>query len=165
MIVSLIAAVSENYVIGNKGKIPWNLPADLKRFKKITMGHHIIMGRETFESIGKPLPGRKNIVVSRNKKYEAEGCRVVHSLKDALEIAKTNKEDEVFVIGGEQIYSLALPRADKIYLTKVKKNYEGDTFFPEMDMNNWKVTSKESFKSNGDNPLAFEFIIYEKNET
>ena len=129
--LSLIVAASRNGVIGAGGKLPWHLPADLQRFKKLTMGHPILMGRKTFKSIGKPLPGRTNIVITRQEGFQACGAAVAHSLEEALQMCE--KEAEVFVIGGAEIYKQALPLADKIYLTRVEQDFEGDTFLPAID--------------------------------
>ncbi|MBI3318945.1 MAG: dihydrofolate reductase [Candidatus Omnitrophica bacterium] len=140
MTVSLIVAVSRNGVIGNEGKLPWRLPADLKRFKQLTMGHPIIMGRKTFESIGKPLPGRTNIVITRQKNLQACGALVAHSLEEALRLCE--KEQEAFVIGGASIYPEALGQADRIYLTEVHADFEGDARF-QLDRAGWKEASRE----------------------
>lgn len=158
MKIAIIAAVSENNVIGFKGKIPWHLPEDLKRFKKITMGHHIIMGRKTFESIRKPLPGRINIVITRNQKYKAKGCITAFSLDEALQIARKNGESEVFVIGGASVYIQATEIGDKIYITKINKEYKGDTFFPKIKKSKWKIVSRKipQFKAKP----TMEFVIY-----
>jgi dihydrofolate reductase len=141
MMISIIVAIGNNNEIGNSGKLLWKLPADLKNFKSITIGHHVIMGRKTFESIGKPLPGRTTVIVSRQKDLKVEGCLTSASLENALKIAKTNGDDEAIVIGGGEIYKLALPLADKIYLSKVDYNGEADTFFPTLDLEQW--VSKE----------------------
>jgi dihydrofolate reductase len=137
MIVSIIAAVSENRVIGKDGGVPWRLPIDLQLFKQITMGHHLIMGRKTFESIGKSLPGRKIIVLSHQTGYKVEGCWVTDSLAEALEIAKSAVEDEVFIGGGAAVYALALPLADRMYLSEVHAEVDGDTFFPTYEPEDW----------------------------
>lgn len=129
MIISLIAAMSEERVIGRDGKLPWNIPADLTRFKTITMGHTVVMGRKTFQSIGRPLPGRRNIIVSRTLET-VEGCEVVHSLQEA--IAATEGEEEIFICGGEEIFREALPLSQRIYLTVIHESYQGDTWFPEI---------------------------------
>jgi len=138
MIRSLIVAVARNRVIGHTNGLPWRLPADLAHFKRLTMGHPVIMGRLTYESIGKPLPGRKNIVVTRTPGFQAPGCLVVDSLDDAYHEA--GEADEVFVIGGGQLYAAALPAADRIYLTEVESEIEGDTFFPPLDRGGWRET-------------------------
>lgn len=142
MIVSLIVAVSENGVIGKNGGIPWRLPADLKLFKHVTMGHYLIVGRKTFEAIGKALPGRKMIVLSRKEAYKVEGCeppgcQVAASLAEALEIAEEAGEDEVFIGGGANVYAQAMQLADRIYLSRVHANVKGDTYFPECDWGGW----------------------------
>lgn len=135
MKISLIVALSANRVIGEGNKLPWHLPEDLKRFKRITSGHPVIMGRKTYESIGRLLPGRMNIIITRNENYRIEGAVVVHSLVAAYEAAGAAPGgEEIFVIGGGEIFSMALPQADKLYLTWVKKRIEGDTFFPEIDV-------------------------------
>jgi dihydrofolate reductase len=170
MKISIIAAVSENSVIGQKGKIPWHIPEDLKRFKKITSGHHVIMGRKTFEAIGHPLPNRTNIIITRNKQslllrnknYEAPGCKVVNSLQEALSASKISKEREVFIIGGEQIYKLALPIADEIYLTQVHHIFKGDAFFPKIDTGKWKEVSHQYHPKNEKNLYSYDFVIFKK---
>jgi dihydrofolate reductase len=161
MKISIIAAMGDNNVIGSHGKIPWHLPADFKRFKELTMGHPIIMGNKTFESIGKPLPGRTNIVLAKDQGYAAEGCVVVHSLDAALELAE-KETDEAFIIGGGMVYALAMPVADRIYLTKVSGMFEGDTFFPEIDENKWMLTDSEPHAADTKNPFDYTFCVYEK---
>ncbi len=150
MTLSIIAAIGPNNVIGNEGKLPWHLPEDLKRFKSLTMGHPIIMGRKTYESIGKPLPGRKNIVVTRQEKYEAPGCFVAHSLDDAIESCW---DEDVFVIGGAEIYKQALPIADKLYLTEVRLETPGEIRFPEFDKNDWQEMTREKHEN-------YDFSVY-----
>lgn len=145
MTLSIIVAVSENGVIGNKNQLIWHLPNDLKNFKRLTTRHPIIMGRKTFESIGKPLPNRKSIVVSRNAAiYDrpSDDCEVVNSLQKAIEIAEQTGTDEAFIIGGAEIYRLALPMVDKIYLTEIHATFEGDAFFEIPDKNNWKEINR-----------------------
>ena len=132
--ISLIAALSENRVIGNKGKIPWHIPEDLKRFKKLTLGHAIIMGRKTYASIGKPLPNRTNIIITRDPHFLAQNCTVVHSLKEAIDEAKRVSPGEIFIIGGGEIFAQALPFADKLYLTVVTGQFEGDAIFPDYSL-------------------------------
>ena len=135
MIRSLVVAMARNRVIGRDNQLPWRLPADLAYFKRVTMGHPIIMGRRTYESIGRPLPGRLNIVVSRNPQFRAPGCTVVPSLDDAWRAA--GEADEVCVIGGTSIFAEALPAADRIHLTEVEAEVPGDTWFPEFDRGEW----------------------------
>jgi dihydrofolate reductase len=161
VIVSIIAAVSDNGVIGRDGGLPWHLPADLKRFKRLTSGHHMIMGRRTWESIGRrPLPGRPTIVVSRDPGFVAEGAQVARSVGQALELA--GAVDEVFIAGGEAIYREALPVADRLYLTRVHTVVEGDTFFPELDEAGWRVVAEERHEPDEKNPHAHTFRVYER---
>ena len=162
MKVTIIAAVAENGVIGNKNKIPWRLPSDLKHFRKITIGHHIVMGRRTHESIGRALDGRTNIVITRNKNYKSSGCIVVSSLDDALKAARKAKEKEVIVIGGGQIYIQAMPLADRIYLTRVKANVAGDTYFPKIESSKWKEINCEQYPADDKNQYPYELCILEK---
>jgi dihydrofolate reductase len=162
MNISIIVAVSNGWVIGNKKSLPWYLPADLKHFKEITMGHYIIMGQNTHESIGKPLPGRFNIILSLDPKYKSKGCVIAHSLKEALNFAKNAGEKEVFVIGGASVYKQAISIANIIYLTKIHHNFKGDVFFPEIDFSKWKQISCEKHDYNEKNPYAYEFLVYEK---
>lgn len=144
MKLSLIVAMSENRVIGVDNRLPWHIPEDLKRFKKITSGHPILMGRKTFESIGRVLPNRTNIIISRNREYRVEGAFVCHSLQEGIEFAsKAPGSDEVFVIGGGEIFKEALPKADRIYLTTVHWPYEGDAFFPEIPAKKFEAKSSE----------------------
>jgi len=158
--ISLIVAVSANNVIGVAGDLPWHLPEDLKRFKDITMGKPMIMGRATFESIGRALPGRQSIVMSRRADFVAAGCDVVSSGKEAL--ARAGDVEEVMVIGGGAVYEKFLPAADRIYLTRVHTEVDGDTFFPEIDMDEWRVTGTESFPAGDDRKLEFSFEILER---
>ena len=141
MIVSLIAAMAENRVIGRNGTIPWDIPADRRRFRELTTGHHLVMGRKTFESIGRSLPGRLTIIVTRQPGYRAEGCVVVHDLAAALDLCRG--DDEVFVAGGGEIYRAALPHADRIYLTIVGMNVAGETTFPELPVREFTEIARE----------------------
>lgn len=159
--ISAIVAVAKNGVIGKAGSLPWYIPADLARFKEITMGHPIIMGRKTFESIGRALPGRYNIVITHDEGYRAEGCRVVGSLKEAVEKAKKSEgSEEIFIIGGEQIYKEAMPLLDRIYLTKVEATVDGDKFF-KFDPSEWKQVSTEKHPADKKNQYDFEFTVLE----
>jgi dihydrofolate reductase len=161
MIISLIVAAGDgNNAIGFKGRIPWHLPADLKKFKELTLDHPVVMGQKTFASLGRPLPGRTNIVITGDPNYRADGCRVVHSFEEALDAA--GNENEVFVIGGGQIYRLAFPKAQKIYLTKVHGTFEGDTFFPKVSKDEWQLTSSEPHAKDKDNPFDYTFCVYER---
>jgi dihydrofolate reductase len=162
MIISLIAAVSENNIIGRDGKVPWNLPADLKLFKQLTMGHHLIVGRETYESIGKPLPGRRMIVLSTRQDYKVEGCQTAESLSYAIEMARIAGEDEVFIGGGAQVYARALPMADRFYLSRVHGEFKGDTLFPVFDPAAWKVTLKHRYPAGDGQRYDFTFFILER---
>lgn len=152
--ISLIVAMSQNRVIGRDNQLPWKLSADLKRFKALTMGHALIMGRKTYDSIGRPLPGRTNIVVTRNPSLAIPGVTVVHGLREAMAQASG---DEVFVIGGEQIFKETLPRADSIYLTVIEADYEGDTFFPPLADNVWKVVESERIADEPTFPHPYRF--------
>jgi dihydrofolate reductase len=164
MKISIIVAVSENNVIGKKGKLPWHLPADLRHFKQITWGHTLIMGQKTNESMAKPLPGRKTIVLSDNPKYKAKGCYVANSVKEALDLAKHLKESEVFIAGGGSVYKQFLPLADKIYLTRIHHNFDGDVFFPEIDRKKWKQVALKNNDKDKINPHPYDFIIFIKNK-
>lgn len=141
MIISIIVATASNHVIGNQGTLPWHLPADMQHFKTLTMGHHVIMGRKTFASIPKGLPGRKMIVLSHNPHLHAKGAIVMPHLEDALQVAAQADEQEVFIAGGASIYQEAIPLANKIYLTAIEATVMGDTFFPAVDAQHWQTIS------------------------
>lgn len=158
--VSVICAVASNGVIGKEKRLPWHLPADLKRFKALTMGRAVIMGRKTYESLGRPLPGRTNLVVTRQPGYRAEGCRVAGSLEQALALTQDNPE--VFVIGGAMLYAQALPRADRIYLTEIHQAFDGDTRMPALDRSAWRETAREDHPANADTPFAYSFAILDR---
>jgi dihydrofolate reductase len=158
--LSIIAAVSENNALGKENKLLWHLPADLKRLKSLTMGHHLIMGRKTFESLGKPLPGRPHVIISRQKNYQPDGVTVVDSLEKAIEFAK--HDDQAFVFGGGEIYRLALPFVKKIYLTRVKALFVGDTYFPELISDEWKMVKCESYLPDEKNLFYYSFEEYNK---
>lgn len=163
MIVSLIAAADLNNVIGADNDLPWKLPKDMKFFMNTTMGHHIVMGRKNFESLPfGPLKNRTNIIITRNKDYKVENTEVVHSLEDAIAIGKENEEEELFIIGGGEIYKQAMSTADKIYLTRIYHRFEGDTFFPEIDETQWEKTHSELHLPDEKNIYSFEFLTYEK---
>ena len=155
--IALVVAMAENRVIGKENKLIWHLPADLKHFKNLTTGHPIIMGRKTFESIGKPLPNRTNIVITRQTDFEAEGCLVAHSLSEALMMAQ-QMDSDIFVIGGAEIYKQAMFLADTIYLTEVHHTFEGDTFFPEIDSVLWQETSREEHSADEKNTYNYAFV-------
>lgn len=166
MKVSFVVAAADNRCIGSNNALPWYLPEDLKYFKRVTMGKPIIMGRKTFESIGKPLPGRTNIVITHNKQYSKDGIKVVTSLDDALKIAEAvaliDGQEEVMVIGGAGIYALCLPRADRLYYTKVHAVVNGDAFFPEVNWNEWKLAAQEDHKATGNNSYDYSFCVYDR---
>lgn len=160
MILSIIVAFDERRLIGRDNGLPWHLPADLKYFKSITIGHSMIMGRKTFASIGKPLPGRRSVVITRTKGYAPEGITVVHSLDEAL--LNCSGEEEVFVIGGAQIFEQAMPLASKLYITQIHHVFEGDIFFPEIPEEHWELISKEDHEADVKNPWAYSFLTYRK---
>lgn len=162
MIISTIVATAKNNVIGKDNDIPWYLPADLKYFKKTTINHHIIMGRNCYESIGKPLPKRTNMVLTRNPFYMVSNCYVLHSLEEALQIAKDNGEEEVFIIGGAQIYEIGMKYTDKLYLTEVDLEVEGDIIFPELNMDEWELISEEPHQADEKNEHDYVFKIFER---
>jgi len=163
MKIAVIAAMGVNRAIGAGGKIPWHLPADFGHFKELTTGHPLIMGRKTFESIGKPLPGRTNIIITNQDDFKAEGCLIARSFEEALALAAAAPGgDKVFVGGGEQIYKLAFPKADIIYLTKVTDDFTGDTFFPEMNEAEWRLIATEEYKKDEKNPFDFAWLTYER---
>lgn len=157
--LSIIVAVAENGVIGDRNALLWHISEDLKHFKALTTGHPVIMGRKTYESLGRPLPNRENVVLTRQA-LEIPGCRVVHSLEES--VALFPEEEELFIIGGAQIYAEALPRAARLYLTRVGHAYEGDTRFPEWDVQAWRLISSESFACGANYPYPFVFETYER---
>lgn len=162
MIVSTIVAVAENNVIGKDNDIPWYLPADLKYFKKKTLNHHIIMGKNCYYSIGRPLPKRTNVVLSRDPYFTVSNCIVAHSIEDALESAMRNGEHEVFIIGGGQIYEQSQKYWDRIYLTEVDLKVEGDIFFPEVKEEEWKLISSETHEPDEKNEHRYTFKLFER---
>jgi len=168
MRLAVIVAQAENRVIGNHNRLPWHLPEDLKYFKAVTLGKPIIMGRKTFESIGRPLPGRTNIVVSRNSAYQHAGIDLVHSLEQAIERAEQvlliNGGDEALVIGGAELYAQALPRCRRLYLTQVHAEVEGDAHFPPLDADAWTEVGRETYQPSGCNPYAYSFIVLQRRE-
>jgi len=160
MLLSIIVALSENNVIGSNKDLPWYLPADLKRLKTLTMGHFLIMGRKTFESLGKPLLGRTTVIITRNKDYKAEGCIIVSSVKEGIEAAKNDVEP--FIFGGGEVFKEALPMVKKIYMTRIHEVFDGDTFFPELNANEWKETAREDFQPDEKNKYSYSFITLER---
>jgi dihydrofolate reductase len=163
MRLSIIAALASNNVIGRNNQIPWRLSTDLKRLKALTMGHHIIMGRKTFDSIGRPLPGRVNVVITRQSEYAPEGIVIVHSLEEAIQLAASAGDEEAFIAGGTEIYQQALHRADRMVLTRVHAEVEGDTFFPDFDdVSEWNLTDAEHFDADEKNEHPFSFLTYDR---
>ncbi|WP_216831023.1 dihydrofolate reductase [Alkalihalobacterium elongatum] len=159
--ISFLVAMDNNRVIGKDNDLPWSLPADLAYFKKVTMGHPIIMGRKTYESIGRPLPGRENIIITRNQEYSADGCTVMHSLDDVKKfVDHSNKE--TFIIGGAEIFKEAFPIADKLYITHIDEEFDGDTYFPAFDEKEWKEVSREKGIKDEKNPYDYYFTVYER---
>ncbi|HEY8784540.1 MAG TPA: dihydrofolate reductase [Mucilaginibacter sp.] len=161
MIVTQVVAISENHVIGKDNKLLWYLPNDLKHFKEITTGHTIIMGRKTYDSVGKPLPKRRNIIITRQH-ITIEGCEVVNSIEAALELCKD--EQQVFIVGGAEIYKQSLHLTDRICLTIVHKEFEGDSFFPEINKQEWKEVAREDHQPDEKNSLPYSFITLEKRD-
>ena len=157
MILSLIAAMASNRIIGNKGDIPWKIPGEQKMFKEITLGHTVIMGRKTYETLGQPLPGRTNIVVTRQTAYQAPGCLIAHDLADAIQ-ACAQDENEAFICGGGQLYHEAFAMADRIYLTVIPKEIPGDTYFPEISEVEFEMIKSEMI----DGVEPYSFYIYER---
>jgi dihydrofolate reductase len=164
MRISLIAAVATNGTIGRNNDLPWHMGADLKRFKALTTGHHFIMGRRTFESIGsKPLPNRTNVIVTRDPSFRADGVKVTHSLAEAIHLATEAKDDEVFIGGGADIFEQAVHNADRMYITRVHAEVEGDTFFPDFDdVSEWHLTDAEHFDADEKNDYPYSFLTYDR---
>ena len=163
MVLSIIAAVADNQVIGNHNSLIWHIPADLKYFKEKTMGHSLIMGRKTFDSIGRPLKGRTTIILTRQRNYTApEGCLVAHKLQDAIGMADSSKD--VFIAGGEQIYrqAISLEGVDRMYITRVFGSFEGDAFFPEIDQNTWELVECEDHDPDEKNAFAYSFQTFRR---
>ena len=160
-IVSLLAAAGTNDVIGVANGLPWHLPADLRYLKKTTLGHPVLMGRKTYDSVGKPLPGRLNVVITRATDFAPEGVVVVHSLDEAL--ARNYDCDEIFILGGAEIYRQSIDRADRIYLTRIETAPEGDAFFPKIDPSKWKLVSREEHEPDEKNKYRYAFEVWERN--
>ena len=157
MKISLIVAMAANRVIGLDNKMPWHLSADLKKFKAITMGSPIVMGRKTYESIGRPLPGRSNIIISRNLDYQQADCLVFNDIKTAIE-ASSKDAEEIFIIGGAELYKATLPHADNLYLTVINQDFDGDTFFPEIDFKVWTEASREDISDDPSVNFNYSFL-------
>jgi dihydrofolate reductase len=162
MKVSIIAAVAENGVIGRDNDLPWHLSADLQRFKRLTMGHHLLMGRKTFTAIGRPLPGRSMVVISRGRPTLPAGVALTSSLEEALALARGAQDTEAFVAGGAQIYALALPLTDRLYLTRIHHSFAGDAFFPDVDLEAWKLLDREDHPATDATPISYSFLTYER---
>ena len=165
MIVSAIAALSKNRVIGKNNDLPWRLPDDMRFFMETTKGHHVVMGRKNYDSLHekyKPLPQRTNIVITRQKDLKAPGCIVLHSVEPALEIARKNGEKECFIIGGSEIYQLAMPYTTRLYMTEIDAVISGDTFFPEVDPSDWKEISRAHHPADQRHAYAFDIVVYDR---
>lgn len=164
--LAVIVAVADNGVIGRNNSLPWHLPEDLRYFKRVTLGKPVVMGRKTFESIGRPLPGRANIVITRSHEWSVDGASVVNSLDEALrlaaDIAALDGTDELMVIGGAEIYTNAIPLAQRLYLTQVHADVEGDARLPEIDWSRWREVSRERFAASEDNPYDYSFVVFER---
>ena len=163
-ILSAIFAMDENRLIGNKNQLPWRMPADLKHFKTITSGHPILMGRKTYESIGRPLPNRTNIIITRDANYQAPGCRVVTSIDQALQIAAADNKQEIFIIGGAEVYKQSLPLVNKLYITIIHHQFEGDAYFPELNRAEWQEVSCEKHEADADNIYPYQFLRWERKQ-
>jgi dihydrofolate reductase len=159
-VITLIAARARNGVIGRNNQMPWKIAGEQAYFKRMTMGSPIVMGRKTWESLGRPLPGRRNIVVTRNPAYTATGADVVGSLDDALRLV--GDAEQIFVIGGAQLYAAAMPRANRILLTEIDADFDGDTFMPALDRNKWRETSREVHPPTTERPFSYSFVVYER---
>ncbi len=158
--LSLIVAMAQNRTIGVNNSLPWRIPEDLKHFKALTMGHHMIMGRKTFDSIGKPLPGRTTVVVTRDKALKIEGCLVAHSLQEAIKLCAN--DSEIFIVGGADIYAQSLAAADTLYITEIPRDVDGDAHFPAFDRNAWQETAREIRSQETPQPLQYHFVTYRR---
>jgi dihydrofolate reductase len=159
--ISFLWAQDKKGVIGLNNQLPWRLPEDLKYFKNTTMGHAVVMGRKTFESVGRPLPGRKNIILTRDSDFHAEGCLVLHTKNDLLAWAEETGQ-EIFITGGAEIFGLFICEADRLYVTRIEENFEGDTYFPILDWTEWTLVSNEKGIRNTENPYDYYFQVYER---
>ncbi len=162
--LSILVAMARNRVIGKNNTLPWHLPADLKHFKSLTMGHAIIMGRKTYESIGKPLPGRTNIIVTRQTGFHVPGTTVVNTIEEALVVSKdpSHLSDESFIIGGAELYRQTLKSCHRMYITEIQKDFKGDTFFPEFSREEWQETERERHQGDDKTDLAYHFVILDR---
>lgn len=162
MLISAITAVSQNNVIGLNNSLPWHLSADMKFFKKTTMGHVVVLGRKSYEAFGKAYPGRTNIVITRQKDFHLPDARVVHSVEAALEQARSLEKEEIFILGGAQIFEQSLPLVDRIYLTRIYENFEGDTFFPKIDFDEWELVKEEQHEPDEKNIYKYSFQTWDR---
>jgi len=165
MHISIIAAVSKNGVIGKANDLPWRLPDDMKYFMQTTQGHHVIMGRKNYESLPekfRPLPNRTNIVITRQANFHATGCSVLHNLDDGIQMAKANLEEELFIIGGAEIYKAALAKTDTLYLTEIDAEVDGDVLFPSWNKDEWKEISRQHHEADSKHKFAFDFVVYKR---
>lgn len=165
MIISLIAALTKNRVIGKNNDLPWHLPDDMKYFMQTTKAHHVIMGRKNYESIPekfRPLPNRTNIVVTRQKNFSAPGCHIVNTLEEGIDMARSDGEKELFIIGGSEIYSLGMTYADQLYLTEIDTTLEGDTYFPIFNKEDWQELSRTHHEADARHAYPFDFVVYKK---
>ncbi len=158
--LSIIVAMASNRTIGVDNTLPWRCPEDLRHFKALTMGHHMIMGRKTYDSIGKPLPGRTTVVVTRDRKLKIEGCLVAHSLQEA--VAACSGDNEIFIVGGAELYAQALPLADTLYLTEIQQDVEGDAHFPAFDKKEWQEIAREQHHQEAPQPLSYHFVTLQR---
>jgi dihydrofolate reductase len=158
--LSIIVAMARNRTIGANNTLPWRCPEDLKHFKALTMGHHMIMGRKTYDSIGKPLPGRTTVVVTRNAGLQIEGCLIAHSLKQA--VAACEKDEAIFIVGGAELYAQSLPLVDTLYITEIQQDVEGDAHFPAFDKAEWQEVSREVRSQETPQPLEYHFVCYRR---
>lgn len=162
MSLSIIVAMAQNRTIGVNNTLPWRCPEDLKHFKTLTMGHHMIMGRKTFDSIGKPLPGRTTVVVTRNNDLEIEGCVIAHSLQEAIN--NCVGDDEIFIVGGAELYRQAISLTDTLYITEIQQDVEGDAHFPSFDKSAWRETSRVACSQTAPQPLEYHFVTYQRTQ-
>jgi dihydrofolate reductase len=164
--ISILVAMAKNRVIGRNNALPWQLPPDLKRFKELTMGHHIVMGRKTYESIGRHLPGRTSVIITRQPDYQVPGAIVVASIDQALKICSAGKEvdQEIFVIGGAQIYRQSLELCQRIYITEIQQEFDGDTLFPELNQQEWREISREKHRLNDRDGLEYHFVVLDRGD-
>lgn len=157
--ISLIFGISRNHIIGQNNKLPWHIPADLAYFKRVTLGHPVVMGRKTYESIGKPLPGRNNIIITRDESFSADGCTICRSINEVLELAS---DGEIFIIGGAEIYRQFMPFADKMYITFIDADVDGDTLLEDIDYRAWDLISQQPGVKDEKNPYDYKFLVYKK---